>query len=92
MQLLFVHDLADFTAFDGDLDADFAEDWLADITAAGAIVSDESVLNDQITFTASVHRAMKNCRNYYQEVQDFAHNTLHDTEQATKLFKLGIKK
>ena len=91
MQLLFVHDLADFTAFDGDLDADFAEDWLADITAAGAIVSDESVLNEQITFTASVNRAMKNCRNYYQEVKYFAHKAFPEPEDAAKLYELGFE-
>ncbi len=90
MQILFAADLPVFTAFDGDLDSDFSDDWLVDITAAGAIVSDESVVDAQTTLTTLVNRAMKDCRDYFQEVKYFALKAFTTQEDATKLNELGF--
>ncbi len=90
MQILFVDDLPAFTAFDGDLDADFADDWLDDIEAAGVLVSDESVVDAQTVLTNVVNRAMKDCRDYYQEVKYFALKTFPEPEDVPKLNELGF--
>ncbi len=91
MQYMFVHDLADFTAFDSDLNADFATAWLADITAAGNMVSDKSVVNSRITFTAAVNRAMKKCRNFFRDVKFYALKAFPEPEDEAKLNLLGFK-
>lgn len=90
MRNLFVADVADFTAFDAGLDTAFSDDWLDDIEAAEAILSDEALVDVQTGLTQTVETAMRKCRECFQEVKYFALRAFPSKEEATKLNELGF--
>lgn len=69
---LLTADLADFTAFDGDIDAGFLADWLAAIQAADGVVRDQVVQDVIEGQTSAVLAKMELCRKKYNEVKYFA--------------------
>lgn len=71
LQSLFVENLADFTAFDPGLDADFADEWQDAIDTAVAAQSGETVDDQVQQLTQIVDDAMKACRKKYIEVKYF---------------------
>ncbi len=90
MRNLFVSDLADFTAFDADLDAGFAAEWLAEILAAEGILTDETVVDEQTGLTNAVEMAMKKCRNCFQDVKYYTAKAFDNEEHWPKLNELGF--
>lgn len=59
---LYLDDLTAITAFDNDYDAGYGTAWLAEIDAAEAASSDESVQDQQRQLTEAVEAAWKDCR------------------------------
>ena len=90
MRNLFLTDLPDFTAFDVDLDMDFADEWLAEIQAAEVILSDETIVDEQTGLTNAVEMAMKKCRNCFQDLKYYALKAFDNEEHWTKLNELGF--
>jgi hypothetical protein len=67
----FNDNLADFTAFDSDLDAAFYTAWGTAIAASESQPTDE-IVRDQLTqLTAAVDTAMANCRKKFQDSKYF---------------------
>lgn len=77
---LFVDDLADFTAFDADFDAGFATAWMADIEAAMAVPSDETVQDQLAQLTEAVDTAMGLARDKWNDVKYFANKAFPDSD------------
>jgi hypothetical protein len=59
---LFLGDLADFTAFDTELDNAYAIAWLGKIDTALGFKSDDVIVGEQREITESVDDAMDNAR------------------------------
>lgn len=69
LQQLFENNLADFTAFDPDLDSAFNIDWKAAIEAAINITSGETVDDELQSYTQDTLAALTNCQKKYIEVK-----------------------
>jgi hypothetical protein len=67
----FSEDIADFTAFDGALDNDYADDFLAKIENAENFNSDDQMIDIVAQSTLNVHLKMTECRKYYQKMKYF---------------------
>lgn len=91
MQAQFELDLADFTAFDTTLDADFATDWEDANTAALNTDSDELVVAEQETKTDAVKDAMTDCSEIYMDIIYFAKKAFKDNKTIIKEFGQGAK-
>lgn len=69
LQQLFTDHLADFTAFDPDLNATFNTNWLAAIEAAVTATNSETVDDEMQLLTQATLQAMVNCQRKYIEVK-----------------------
>lgn len=86
---LFLDKVADFTAMDTTLDANFGTDWLALIDAARAIVSDSQVRGIQAVKTSDVLDQMELCRKKYIQVKYFVSMAYPDSLSRQEMFKLS---
>ncbi len=66
-----VTDLADFTAFDPDLDAAWAANYLTTIDNAESFSSDNQLIDVQAQLTLDVEAKMKECRDFFQGMKYF---------------------
>lgn len=71
IQDLFAEDLADFTAFDPEFDETFHSNWVADLEAAQALATDETVQDESAALTEAVNTAMAAGRDKWVEVKYF---------------------
>ena len=71
----FTDNLSDFTAFDADLDATFAGDYLQAIDDAQNFSSDFQVIDDLAQKTLDVEAKMVECRNFFQGMKYFIEKT-----------------
>lgn len=71
LHLLFVDDLAAFTAFSPKFTSSYAADWLGQIDAAGTVSNDEVRQDQLIQLTAIMDNAWVACRNKWSEVKFF---------------------
>ena len=69
---LMTENLIDFTAFDSQLNAAFAANWLSSIKAAGSVVRDSQIKDILAQKTMEVHAQMALCILKYNEVKYFA--------------------
>jgi hypothetical protein len=88
---LFNDDLADFTAFDNELDAAFATAWLAKIDTALGFKSDNTVLGEQREKTDTVEVAMENSRDAIQDIYYFADKAFKTNKAILKEFGIGTR-
>lgn len=68
----FLLDLADFTAFDSELDSTYATAWLLKINTALGYQSDNTVVSEQKGKTNLVLQAMGNCAKSHRKILYFA--------------------
>jgi len=76
---LFNDALAQFTNFNSTLDADFANDFILSVDAAGLVVADNSVVGQQEQLTEAVMRIMDKARTQYKELKLFIKDAFPDS-------------
>jgi hypothetical protein len=82
---LLEQNLADFTAFDGTLDASFVTAFTTKINAAFTVVKDSAVLSPQLVATQTVTETMQQGRDAYNDLMYFV------TKKAFKTNPLVVK-
>jgi hypothetical protein len=80
LQALFEENIADFTALDSTLDATFATNWFAKITAASQVVQHSQIKDIKAQKTDEVLEKMELCRLKYIEVKFFATKSFPDSK------------
>ncbi len=85
---LFNINIADFTAFDSNLDATFSSNWLTKINAARTVVRDSQIKDVLAEKTEIVLSIMENCRQKYIQVKYFAIQTFPNS--SAKQSEFGI--
>jgi hypothetical protein len=91
LQIQFLLDVADFTAYDEELDVDFGNDWLAAIDAAVNFESDDLVLSQQEGKTATVLSGMQACSESYMDIIYFAEKAFKNDRAKLREFGQGAK-
>ena len=91
LQAQLLLDLADFTAFDSEIDNTFAANWLTAITTAMAYKSDNLVVSEQKGKTDLVEQAMKACSTAYADIIHFAKKAFNNTPAVLGQFGQGAK-
>ncbi len=76
---LLTTDVAQFSAFSSRFNAAYLTDFLAKIDAADAVITDESIISQQITKTEAVLTAMDRARLLYRRAKAYAELTFADT-------------
>lgn len=82
LHLLFVEDMAAFTAFDTSLNAGWAAEWAAEIDAAEDLVSDTVMRASHRLARAELNTLLAAARDKWAEVKYFAERAFADNRQA----------
>jgi hypothetical protein len=91
LQEQFLLDVADFTAFDTELDAAFGGDWLDAINAALEFESDDLIVSQQEGKTAIVISGMQACSEAYIDIIYFAEKAFKNNRPVLREFGQGAK-
>lgn len=82
----FVKRLADFTAFDANLHAAFAADWLAFIQIFEALPSDETMIDTIAQATDDLDIQRKVCYDSIRDIEYYAHRAFPDNAKKNREF------
>ena len=88
---LLVQDLADFTAVNTRFTQEFADNFLAQITAADEVITDYAVLAEQGVDTAQVLTAMQRARKLYSRIKHHATWAFGNSPATIKQFSTGYR-